>query len=1220
MWGSCCKRSLAEPNAIDAPAHVLVQFVESAKEKIMFRVSSARMNTMACHVIVLAFIACFCCSASPAQVTSGTIFGTVKDPSGAFIKDASVSVTNPANGLTRSVRSTDNGDFVVPNLLPGNYSISIEAPGFKKLNSSGIVLSAADRLNAGNFVLAVGTNTDTVTVTADAGQIQLQSNSGERSDLITGKQLNDVAINGRNVLDYMKLIPGVVSSFNGAVSGTGGIDAFNVNGTRANQHEYTIDGASNVDTGNNGGTHVTLNPDAIQEAKVLTSNYQAEFGKAAGGQVALVSRSGSNDWHGNGRLFHRNESLNANEWFNKKNQLQGTPATNSPQLYRYNDIGYQVGGPVFKNKVFFFWGQEFYRQLIPIGGTTTFYTPTDLERQGDFSQSVDGNGLPVVIAGPGIVNNKIDPTLLSPAQQAVFTQVQKILSLFPKPNTAGYGVNGQDFNFSQALSGNAPRREDILRVDYQLNSTNRLYGRWIHNSETDTSPFVPFPGPFGIFACSSSINFPGGCTQHHPGWNVSANLVSTITPTLLNEFSVGPSHTLSTAEGTNGNISLTKNGINLPLLYPSETIPDMNFNGFPNTNFAGGYFGGTPWHQANTTINVNDNITWVRNNHTLKFGMFYQRNRKDQIAWGNINGQFDFGLSATAPSTCPGGPNTCTLGDPLASALLGQFDAFSQSTARPVGKFRYNQLEFYVQDTWKVLPSFTLDLGMRFAWIPPQYDADNQVAIFDPASYNPANAVTVDSNGNVVPGSGDPLNGMKFAKNGDIPRGAWDSRGIMPEPRIGFAYNWLGHDKTVLRGGFGMMHDRVQGNLIFNTVFNNPALVRSAHVPAGNIASLPTLPQDFGTGTLGGILGASRDGKVPTVYSYSLGMQHELTRDTTLDIAYVGTLSRHLVTSRDINAVPYGTAFTRAAQDPANFGGTVPAVEPDLNPIYSAAGLSFSGRNAFGRPSYTNAPLVPFKGYDQIAFLDFGGTSNYNSLQTSLQRRFSKSLTFGVVYTWSKSLATANSDEDAVNPVNPLLDYRATSWDRTHVFAANYVYDLPNFTKHFGGPKWLSYITDNYQLSGITQFQTGTPIDLSNNFSFPSGSLDGSNMWGKIPFFFTLDSNNEPLLPTVGLPVRGTRDRLRTGGMQNWDMSLFKNIPLGSESRYLQLRLEAFNVFNHPNFNTTNYGIDVDGPWQYRPADTPLVLTKAGNWGQFTDTYSGVGGPRVIQLGAKFYF
>src|SRR5581483_1045689 len=321
----------------------------------------------------------------------------------------------------------------------------------------------------------------------------------------------------------------------------------------------TIDGASNVDTGNNGGTHVTFNPDAIQEVKVLTSNYQAEFGKAAGGQVAIVSKGGTNDWHGNARFFHRHESLNANEWFHKKNQLLETTPHNDPALYRYNDIGYQIGGPIRKNTLFVFWSQEFYRQLIPIGGTSTFYTPTQLERQGDFSQSIDGNGNPIVIAGPGITNNKIDPTQLSPAQQAIFTQVQNILNLYPLPNVSGFGVNGQNYNFSQALSGNAPRREDILRIDYQINDKNRLFGRWIHNAETDTSPFVPFPGPFGIFACSSSINFPGGCTQRHPGWNLSVNLVSTIRPTLLNEFSVGPSHTLSTADGTNGNIPLAKN-------------------------------------------------------------------------------------------------------------------------------------------------------------------------------------------------------------------------------------------------------------------------------------------------------------------------------------------------------------------------------------------------------------------------------------------------------------------------------------------------------------------------------------------------------------------------------------------------------------------------------------------------------------------------------------
>jgi len=1153
-----------------------------------------------------------------AQVTSGTIFGTVKDQTGAVISGATVTVNNPDTGIVRQVTVNESGDFVVPNLLPGTYRVTVAAPGFKKLEKADVVLSAADRLNAGDFLLAVGTTTESVTVTADAGQIQLQSNSGERSDLITSKQLNDVAMNGRNVLDYMKLIPGVTSAFDGAVSGTGGIDAFNVNGTRANEHEFTIDGASNVDTGNNGGTHVTLNPDAIEEVKVLTSNYQAEFGKAAGGQVAIVSKGGTNEWHGNGRFFHRNEGLNANEWFNKQNQLSGGQK-NTPPLYRYNDIGYQIGGPLKKNKLFVFWSQEFYRQLVPIGGTATFYTPTALERQGDFSQSTDGDGAPIVISGPGITNNVIDPSQINP-------QIQKILNLFPLPNVSGFGVNGQNYNFSEALSGNAPRREDILRVDFQLNSNNRLYGRWIHNAETDTSPFVPFPGPYGIFACSSSINFPGGCVQKHPGWNFSLNLVSTITPTVLNEFSVGPSHTLSIAEGTNGNISLGQNGIDLPLLYPlspDESIPDMSFNGLNNVNFGGGYLGATPWHQANTTINLNDNLTWVKQNHTFKFGLFYQRSRKDQIAWGNINGQFNFGQGPTSGGTCPDGPDTCTLGDPLASALVGQFDSFDQSTARPLGKFRYNQFEFYLQDTWKILPRLTLDYGMRFAWIPPQYDANNQVALFDPSAYSAANAVTIDSNGNIVTADGgNPLNGMKFTKNGQLPDGGWNSRGVMPEPRFGFAYDLLGNHRTILRGGFGMMHDRTQGNLIFNTVFNNPALVRTASVPSGSVTDLPTSPASFGNGVLSGILGAARDGKVPTVYSFSLGIQHEIARDTTLDLAYVGTLSRHLVTSRDINAIPYGTAFSRDAQDPNNFpGGVVPAVEPDLPPQWAAAGLSFSGRYAYGRPSYSNAPLVPFKGYDQISYLEFNGTSNYNSLQASLQHRFGNALTFGAVYTWSKSLATANSDEDTQNPFNALLDYRATSWDREQVFAANYVYSLPNFTKHFDGPKWLSYITDNFQLSGITQFMSGTPVDLNNGFSFPSGSLDGSNMWGAIPFYFTLDQSGNPVLPAIGPPVRGSRDTLRNGGMQNWDMSLFKNIPLGKkDSRYLELRLEAFNVFNHPNFSDKNYGFDVNGPWQYNSADTLLSISKNANWGTYSDTYSGPGGFRVIQLGAKLYF
>ncbi len=1152
-------------------------------------------------------------SSAFAQVTSGTIFGTVKDPSGATIKDASVTIANPSNGITRAVMTGNDGNFVAPNLYPGTYNIDVEAKGFKKLEKTGFVLSAADNLGAGDFVLAVGTSADQVTVTADVGQIQLQSNSGERSDLITSKQLDDVAMNGRNVLDYMKLIPGVVGTTSFQVSGTGGIGSFNVNGTRSNQHEFTIDGASNVDTGDNNGTHVTLNLDSIEEARVLTSNYQAEYGKAAGAQVALTTRSGTNQWHGNGRFFHRNEGLNANEYFNKTNELSnGLP--NQRPLYRYNDIGYQIGGPIKKDKLFVFWSQEFYRQLVPSGGTEQAYVPTQLERTGDFSQSTDGNGNPVVITGPGIVNNKIT--------SGINPLMQQLLNLFPLPNVGGFGVGGQDYNFSESLSAHAPRREDLLRVDYQLNGRNRLYGRWLRNTETDSSPFLPFPGPFGIFACSSVVNFPGGCIQKHPGWNFSANLVSTITATLLNELSVGPSHTLSLAEGVNGNISRGKNGLDgLQLLYPlgsDQSIPDISFGGLNNVNFQGPYLGGTPWKQANTTINVNDNLTWVRHNHTLKGGMFYQRARKNQIAWGNINGQFSFQPTTT---------NGYNLGDPIAAELLGYFNSFSQSTARPVGAFRYNQLEFYVQDTWKVTPRFTLDYGVRFAWIPPQYDANNQIALFDPASYDPANAVTIDpTTGSIITADGgNPLNGIRFTKNGQLPMGGWNSRGIMPEPRLGFAYDLLANHKTILRGGIGMMHDRTQGNLIFNTVFNNPALVQTASVSANNVANLPAAQGSFGTGVLNNVLGAARDGKVPTVYSYSLGIQHEIGGGLTLDLAYVGTSSRHLVTSRDINAAPYGSAFQKNVQDPncsAFTGGVVPDVQPGLQPEYAAAGFNFNGFCTFGFSNFTSAFLVPYKGYGQIAYLDWGGTSNYNSLQVSLQRRFSKGLTFGAVYTWSKSLTTSTGDQDSQDPFNARLDYRAASWDRRHVFAANYVYDIPGVTKHFGGPKWLSYITDNYQLSGVTQLMSGAPVDLNSSFSFPPGSVTGSDQYGAIPFYYSLDARGNLLLPKIGAPVRGSRDTLRNGGLQNWDMSVFKNIPLG-ERYSIQLRLEAFNVFNHPNFQDKNYGANVTGPWAYASATDPLTITKNDNWGTFSNTYNSSGGPgsfRVVQLGAKFYF
>ena len=1223
----------------------------------MFRVSHARLNTISCYFLVLTFVISFSCIELPAQVTSGTIFGTVKDPSGAFIKDATVSVVNPANGLTRTVRSTDNGDFVVPNLLPGTYNLTIEAPGFKKLDSSGVVLSAADRLNAGNFVLAVGTSTESVTVSADAGQIQLQSNSGERSDLITGRQLNDVALNGRMILDYVRLVPGVVSSFDGSASTRWGIGAFNINGTRANQHEYTLDGSSNIDTGDNSTTQVTVNPDAVAEMKVLSSNYQAEFGKAAGGQIAVTTKSGTNQFHGNARFFHRNEGMNANGWFNN----QTDPIT-PIGLYRYNYFGYQVGGPIKKDRLFFFWSQEYYRQLIPVGGIDQFRVPTALERQGDFSQSVDGDGNPLTIYNPAtglpFPGNKIDPSTLSVSQQAVFTEVQKVLSLYPLPNSSG----AFDHNFATQLSFSEPRREDVLRIDYQINARNRFYGRWVQNEDDAVSPMRTTD-----LTCMGQLQISGGCTAHSPGWNLSLDLVTTLSPTLLNEVSIGPSWYRGEAKSTNNNLSVGKNNINLPLLYSvssSTSIPDMGFKGNNNISFPWSYFGANPWYQANTTINFNDNLSWVRNKHTFKFGAFYQRARKDQIAWGNSNGQFSFSNCPTSadPTGCPNDS-----GMAYASALLGDFSSFAQSSARPVGFFRYNQLEFYGQDTWKATSRLTLDYGMRFVWIPPQYDAKNQIAIFNPSLYDPAKAVRLytpavgggvydpanpstiipDPNGvllgTIVPGSGDLTNGMGFASSG-YPKGGWTSSGLIPEPRFGFAYDLFSNHKTVVRGGFGASHDRMQGNLVFNPVFSNPANVQTPTVYNNNVANLPNLRQSGVISPLSSIVAAQRNGKVPTVYSFSFGVQHDLGWDSTLDVAYVGTLGRHLVTARNLNQVPYLTTFTRAAQDPSKYpGGVIPAVEDNLPTAYAQAGFNYAGDLAFD-PEF----LVPYKGYgNTLQYYKFDGTSNYNSLQVSVQRRFTKGLTFGAAYTFSKALTTASADEDLQDAFFPRkYDYRLATYDVPHVLTFNYVYDVPSLTKHVGGPRWLSYITDNFQVSGITQFMSGAPVD-SGIWWPPANTISGTyNAWwinwqrAWIYPLITGDVNRsvgtsrfDPAAfqpPNIGLPIGASRSNLRGGGLQNWDLSIFKNIPLGSnEQRYIQLRGEAFNIFNHPNFQNINLNWFMNPPTGTTPQQLVINNRPTGQainhdygsfFGEYNSQYTGVGGPRVLQLAVKLYF
>ncbi len=563
-----------------------------------------------------------------AQVTSGSINGTVKDTTGGVLPHASVTVSNPSSGVTRAVVTNDNGDFVVPNLPPGTYTIRVEVEGFKVLEKAGVALSATDRLNAGVFELTLGGTSEVVNVSAGGGELQLQANSGERSDLITGNQLNNLALNGRNILDFVKVVPGVVSSFDGQVAGTGGIESQRERHS-ANEHEFTIDGSSNVDRGNNGGTHVTLNPDAVAEMKILTSNYQAEFGKRR--------RAARRDHEKRLAQLPRQRSLLRQERGAEREQLVCESGRDREGRVSVHFFGYDIGGPVLipktgfnsnRDKLFFYWGQEYYRQRVP-GGFDQFRVPTALERSGDFSQTVDGNGNPLVIYNPATgqpsPGNKIDRNALPPAQQAVFDQVSKIFNLYDLPNVSG---NNQ-YNFSSQLSYDNPIREDILRLDYQVNGSNRLFGRWIHNMTEFESPMQNWN-----LTCMGRLQFPGGCIARAPSWNLALNLVTTISPTLVNEATFRPSVTRSDWRGNNGNISRATNGIDLPLLFPvtsDANIPDFGFTGNENIDYPWSYLGANPWFQANTTINFSDTLTKVFKNHTVKTGVFFQRARKDQI-------------------------------------------------------------------------------------------------------------------------------------------------------------------------------------------------------------------------------------------------------------------------------------------------------------------------------------------------------------------------------------------------------------------------------------------------------------------------------------------------------------------------------------------------------------------------------------------------------------
>jgi hypothetical protein len=1205
--------------------------------------------------------------------TSASLSGIVQDPNGGVVTGAKVTVSDPTKGIQLETSTNSEGIFAFSTLQPGTYTVTVEASGFKKVVKTGIVLNVADKQSTGRITLEIGGIENTVEVTADAAQLLVKTESGEQSQVINAEQVSNLALNGRNFLDLVKLTPGVVSFVNAQTAGPGGLGGFNINGTRANQHNLTIDGATNVDTGSNGTQHVALVLDNIAEFKILTSNYQAEYGRSAGGDIKIVTKGGGRDFHGTGYYFHRHEQFNANSF---QNNAQGRDRN----FYRYNYQGFNLSGPVWlpksifgglgteklRDRVFWFFSREWQEQLLPSAARQS-RVPTANEVNGIFTGLVNGNGQAITLFDPltkqPFPNNVIPQDRINPNGQAILRKFGSFAN-----------ANGRlpSFNHESQFSAGYPRREYSIRVDANITENTRTFVRYTRDADQQMLPYG-----LGWTGGNNQIPLDVLDFKQAPAWNGTYNLTTTLSPTLTNEFVFGASQNNLTLDPTDPDAA-TYSGFGFtwqtPFPYPPSQFININFGGVTNQNFAGSNgYSQFPYKNSNTTFDFYDNVSKVLGVHTLKAGIYINRSRKDQAAGNSMSIVFN-------PSNNPGGTSNLdsptNTGHPYADALLGAFNNLNQPTIGIYqGQYRSTNVEWYLQDNWKATRRLTLDYGLRFNIVQPQFDQRLQGAYFDPARYDrskavrlyqrangganaidPANPTVLEPSfliGRVVPGSGDPFNGMIRPDQG-IDRGGFKNRGIQYGPAFGFAYDVFGDNKTVVRGGYRIAYDRVSGNnVVFPSVEQPPTFV-NPRFDFGNLADVGTNTGQVALGTVN-VRGADREGYIPSVQSFSFQAQHDLGYDTVVSVGYVGTLSRHLPEDINLNAIPYGFLFTKAAQDPSRYaGGIVPDEEPNLPQLYRDAGLKFTGRFAAQQDFLRNFP-----GYGTVQMKTFGGSSNYHSLQATLQRRFRQGLSFGAAYTWSKALGTASAVEgEFINIVcSRCYDYRALSFDRQHTLVFNYLWDLPKIKSD----NWLARnVVNGWQVTGVTQFLSGTPRELGYGIQGINTNQHISGSWTEGPRPI-ITGNAQPSIdfekgfdftqlrmPELN-PGPQARSIIRNPGINVTDLSVFKSFSLGGDgSRSIQLRLETFNLFNHAQFDGFNSGLTffpntsfdlVNGQSQFlsnyrtfQQASANTILNVRGgarppsnvNFGSGVGEFNGVPGyvssNRTVQLAVKIFF
>jgi hypothetical protein len=1136
----------------------------------------------------------FLAGALLSQNILSSVSGTIVDGSGAPVPEARCTLTNRGNGASFTAQSGAAGAFTFPAVSAGSYSLSVRAAGFKTLDVKNIVVTSSEVHALGNISLQIGEVRESVSVTAEQSAVQLMS--AEHSGVVTGNQLNDIALKGRDFFAFLSTIPGIVDTNGSRESTTNASNGGTfINGARDNQKNFSVDGITDMDVGSNQSLAFMPNMDAIEEVKVLTSNYQAEYGRNSGGAVTVITKAGTRDFHGSGYDYYRHESLNANSFFNNRT---GTPKA----PYRYRISGYSIGGPVFipkhfntsRQKYFFFFSQE-YTGVKKDYGTQFVNVPTAAERNGDFSQSRDVNGALIPIRDPS--TGAVFPGNIIP-QNRIASLGQSVLNFFPLPNYVDPDPRNQyRYNYRSTFSGNTPRRNDILRLDANLTPTFMMYYRFGHDKDLKELPWGDWK--------TGSINYLLSPVEvQNPGVGHLVRTTKTFSATAVNEAIFGYNRTLRDFDFADPALAARSAMGNPPKWYSNPSgapdyIPDVMFGGQPTNTVQATLSAAIPNHYIDKNYTFTDNFSKVWGTHNFKAGIYVERIQIEHVANVTYRGSFDFSRNTNNPFDT---------NDSFSNALLGRFNSYKETSNAPYGRFRMWNFEYYLQDNWRVSKRLTLDYGLRFYNMLPMQDLTHNASTFDPTLFDPANApllyrpglnaagqrVALDPLtgnttyaaliGQYVPGTGNTANGAATAGVNGYSSSLINRPGISYGPRFGFAYDVFGNGKTAVRGGFGLFYDTGQTNPIRNSLGNPP----TAYTPVLYYGDLGTYQQSagaIGPSTLSILYGRA---VLPSTMNFSLGVQHQVA-GMLLDASYVGSLSRHLQATRNINPIAMYARF-----DPQNLDPTQP-----------------------GKPLPDNF-YRPFSGYGDLNSTEWIGTSNYNSLQVSLTRRYASGFQFGVAYTFSKALGITSSDGESISPYfSPRSrNYGPLSFDRTHNLVINYIYDLPKLAPNRGW-KPAHWVLDNWQLSGITSFTSGAPftpsfttvdsVDVTGSQEAARITVTGDpNLSGGDRTYYRNFNTAAFARTPVGGFGNGGVNYMRGPGVNNWDIALGKQFRLFSESSYLRLRGEAFNAWNHTQFASyyTTARFDAAGN-QVDP-----------NFGAFASARM----PRVIQLSARIVF